>query len=49
MTETVIWDLTDKTQESNEQWEVGQTFFQGQQVTRDLAVNCVVYTDNYEG
>ena len=32
LTETVIWDLTDKTQESNEQWEVGQTFFQGRQV-----------------
>ena len=32
LTETLVWDLTDRTQESNEQWEVGQTFFLGQQV-----------------
>ena len=33
LTETVIWDLTDSTQESNERWEVGEAYFQGQQVT----------------
>ena len=32
LTETLVWDLTDRTQESNEMWEVGQTFFLGQQV-----------------
>ena len=32
LTDTLVWDLTDRTQESNEQWEVGQTFFLGQQV-----------------
>ena len=32
LAETLVWALTDRTQESNEQWEVGQTFFLGQQV-----------------
>ena len=32
LTETLVWDLTDTTQESNEKWEVGQTYFTGLQV-----------------
>ena len=32
LTDTLLWDLTDRTQESNEQWEVGQTYFIGKQV-----------------